>query len=175
MINEPYLFTGNLSLILWEQVSFVGCKIVSFSRQVEQKPGGRGRDWATLGVHPLSWLISNNQLETVPLVSVPHTSSNRLLRSNQDKGCTPSVAHSLALPLGPALLNLWSVCMDKSCVSHFWDSIQNICHHHKFIRIQQIYIGHIFCMILLLEAWYHLAGHAGWGTLMSRVVWGEWR
>ena len=35
-----------------------------------------------------------------------HTSSNRLLLSNQDKGCTPSVAHSLPLPLGPALLNL---------------------------------------------------------------------
>ena len=79
--------------------------------QVEQKPGGRGRgrgrEWATLGVHHLSWLLSNNRLEKVPFVSVPHTSSNRLLLSNQDKGCTPSVAHSLALPLGPALLNLW--------------------------------------------------------------------
>ena len=78
--------------------------------QVEQKPGGRGREWATLGVHPLSWLLSNNRLEKVPFVSVPHTSSNRLLLSNQDKGCTPSVAHhSLTLPLGPALLNLWIV------------------------------------------------------------------
>ena len=44
----------------------------------------------------------------MPVVSVPHTSSNRLLLSNQDKGCTPSVAHSLPLPLGPALLNLWN-------------------------------------------------------------------
>ena len=60
------------------------------------------------GVHPLSWLLSNNRLEKVPFVSVRHTSSNRLLLSNQDKGCTPSVAHSLALPLGPALLNLWT-------------------------------------------------------------------
>ena len=78
--------------------------------QVEQKLGGRGRgrEWATLGVHPLSWLLSNNGLEKVPFVSVPHTSSNRLLLSNQDKGCTPSVAHSLALPLGPTLLNLWT-------------------------------------------------------------------
>ena len=77
--------------------------------QVEQNPGGRGRgrEWATLGVHPLSWLPSNNRLEKVPFVSVPHTSSNRLLLSNQYKGCTPSVAHSLALPLGPALLSLW--------------------------------------------------------------------
>ena len=75
-----------------------------YTRQVEQKPGGRGRgrEWASLGVHPLSWLLSNNWLEKVSFVSVPHTSSNRLLLSNQDKGCTPT----LALPLGPALLNL---------------------------------------------------------------------
>ena len=85
----------------------------AITRQVEQKPGGRGRgrgrgrEWATLGVHPLSWLPSNNRLEKVPFVSVPHTSFDRLLLSNQDKGCTPSVAHSLPLPLGPALLNLW--------------------------------------------------------------------
>ena len=71
-------------------------------------PRGRGREWATLGVHPLSWLLSNNRLEKVPVVRVSHTSSNRLLLSNQDKGCTPSVAHSLPLPLGPALLNLSS-------------------------------------------------------------------
>ena len=63
----------------------------------------------TLEVHPLSWLLSNNRLEKVPFVSVPHTSSNRLLLSNQDKGCTPSVAHSLPLPLGPTLLNLWTI------------------------------------------------------------------
>ena len=60
-------------------------------------------------VHPLSWSLSNNRLEKVPFVSVPHTSSNRLLLNTQDKGCTPSVAHSLAFPLGPAMLNLWSV------------------------------------------------------------------
>ena len=71
-------------------------------------PRGRGREWATLGVHPLSWLLSNNWLEKVPFLSLLHTSSNRLLLSNQDKGCTPSVAHSLPLPLGPALLNLWN-------------------------------------------------------------------
>ena len=84
--------------------------------QVEHKAGRRGREWATLGVHPLSWLLSNNRLEKVPFVSVPHTSSNRLLLSNQDKGCTPSVAHFLALPLGPALLNLWNVICRRLCV-----------------------------------------------------------
>ena len=72
-------------------------------------PRGRGREWATPGVHPLSWLLSNNRLEKVPVVSVLHTSSNRLLLSNQNKGCTPSDAHSLPLPLGPALLNLSSI------------------------------------------------------------------
>ena len=77
-------------------------------------PRGRGREWATLGVHPLSWLLSNNRLEKVPVVSVPHTSSNRLLLSNQDKGCTPSVAHSLPLPLGPALLNLSNAYISKA-------------------------------------------------------------
>ena len=72
-------------------------------------PRGRGREWATLGEHPLTWLLSNNRLEKVPFVSVLHTSSNWLLLSNQDKGCTPCVAHSHPLPLGPALLNLWTV------------------------------------------------------------------
>ena len=73
-------------------------------------PRGRARGRTkTLGVHPLSWLLSNNRLEKVPFVSVSHTSSYRLLLSNQDKGCTPSVAHSLALPLGPALHNVWIV------------------------------------------------------------------
>ena len=75
-------------------------------------PRGRGREWVTLGEHPLTWLLSNNRLEKVPFVSVLHTSSSRLLLSNQDKGCTPSVAHSLPLPLGPALLNLWSLSED---------------------------------------------------------------
>ena len=74
-------------------------------------PRGRGREWAALGEHPLTWLLSNNRLEKVPFVSVLHTSSNRLLLSSQDKGCTPSVAHSLPLPLGPTLLNLWTIIM----------------------------------------------------------------
>ena len=73
------------------------------------RAGGRGREWATLGVHPLSWLLSNNRLEEVCGTLTTGTFSSRLLLSNQDKGCTPSVAHSLPLPLGPALLNLWIV------------------------------------------------------------------
>ena len=71
-------------------------------------PRGRGREWATLGVHPLSWLLSNNRLEELSGTLTTGTFSSRLLLSNQDKGCTPSVAHSLPLPLGSALLNLWT-------------------------------------------------------------------
>ena len=77
------------------------------------KTGRKRKRMSNTRVHPLSWLLSNNRLEKVPFVSVPHTSSNRLLLSNQDKGYTPSVAHSLALPLGPALLNLWTVFQSK--------------------------------------------------------------
>ena len=73
-------------------------------------PRGRGREWATLGVHPLSWLLSNNRLEEVCGTLTTGTFSSRLLLSNQDKVCTPSVVHSLPLPLGPALLNLWNMC-----------------------------------------------------------------
>ena len=62
---------------------------------------GRAREWATLGVHPLSWLLSNNRLEEVCGTLTKGTFSSRLLLSNQDKGCTPSVAHSLPLPLPP--------------------------------------------------------------------------
>ena len=83
----------------------------------------------------MSWLLTNNRLEKVPFVSVPHTSSNRLLLSNQDKGCTPSVAHSLALPLGPALLNLWTEMWDLNIInSNFlWDflsSFQDNTYYH---------------------------------------------
>ena len=64
-------------------------------------PRGRARECATLGVHPLSWLLSNNRLEEVCGTLTKGTFSSRLLLSNQDKGCTPSVAHSLPLPLPP--------------------------------------------------------------------------
>ena len=85
--------------------SFVGDIVQKFSRA---GPRGRGREWATLGVHPLSWLLSNNRLKEVCSTLTKGTFSSRLLLSNQDKGCTPSVAHSLPLSLGPALLNLSS-------------------------------------------------------------------
>ena len=94
-------------------------------------PRGRGREWATLGVHPLSWLLSNNRLEEVCSTLTKGTFSSRLLLSNQDKGCTPSVAHSLPLPLGPALLNLsiknmWMCCSNGSLFLK--KSLNNGCH-----------------------------------------------
>ena len=88
--------------------SFTPDNLKRFSRA---GPRGRGREWATLGVHPLSWLLSNNRLEEVCSTLTKGTFSSRLLLSNQDKGCTPSAAHSLPLPLGPALLNLSSVSL----------------------------------------------------------------
>ena len=108
---------SNLVHLVWEtrmqttpiNVPHIYLLCLSVQRFSRAGPRGRGREWATLGVHPLSWLLSNNLLEKVPVVSVPHTSSNRLLLSNQDKGCTPSVAHSLPFPLGPALLNLSTI------------------------------------------------------------------
>ena len=66
--------------------------------------------WATLGVHPLSWLLSNNRLEEVCGTLTKGTFSSRLLLSNQDKGCTPSVAHSLPLPL-PLPPSFCSTCL----------------------------------------------------------------
>ena len=39
-------------------------------------------------VHPLSWLLRNNRLETMHFVSVLRTFSYRLLLSNQEKECT---------------------------------------------------------------------------------------
>ena len=54
----------------------------------------------------LFWLLSNNRLEEVCSTLTKGTFCSRLLLSNQVKGCSPSVAHSLPLPLGPALLNL---------------------------------------------------------------------
>ena len=102
----------------------------SLERFSRAGPRGRGREWATLGVHPLSWLLSNNRLEKVPFVSVLHTSSNRLLLSNQDKGCTPCVAHSLPLPLGPALLNLWTVFKSHVNTSMYVDTVINFAKYH---------------------------------------------
>ena len=124
------------------------------SRQVEQNPGGRGRgEWATLGVHPLSWLLSNNRLENVPFLSVPHTSSNRLLLSNQDKGCTPSVAHSLPLPLGPALLNrVWNRAqrIPYSCTCHIaqWSHVwpdRNSFYRDEYRNNKKMLFSSCFC------------------------------
>ena len=72
-------------------------------------PRGRAREWATLGVNTLSWLLSNNRLEEVCGTLTKGTFSSRLLPSNQDKGCTPSIFLPLALPLGPALHNLSTI------------------------------------------------------------------
>ena len=89
----------------WVRVSRLGQHIPlqTIQRLSREGPRGSGREWATLGVHPLSWLLSNNWLEEVCGTLTKGTFSSRLLLSNQDKGCTPSVAHSLPLPLPPGV------------------------------------------------------------------------
>ena len=39
--------------------------VIIIQRFSRAGPRGRTREWATLGVHPLSWLLSNNRLEEV--------------------------------------------------------------------------------------------------------------
>ena len=85
---------------------------MSLQRFSRAGPRGRAREWATLGVHPLSWLLSNNRLEEVCGTLTEDTFSSRLLLSNQDKGCTPSVAHSLPLPPG--------FCSTCQVYTHIW-------------------------------------------------------
>ena len=72
---------------------------------------GRVREWATLGVHPLSWLLSNNRLEEVCGTLTKGILSSRLFLSNQDKGCTPSVARSLP----PGFCSTCQVCFCVCC------------------------------------------------------------
>ena len=79
---------------------------ISIDRLCRAGPKGRAREWATLRGHPLSWLLSNNRLEEVCGTLTKGPFSSRLLLSNQEKGCTPSVVLPIALPLGPALHNL---------------------------------------------------------------------
>ena len=64
---------------------------------------------AGLGDDPLSWLLSDNRLKKVHFASLPHTSSNRLLLSNQDKRINPSLTDPLALPHGPGLSNVSNI------------------------------------------------------------------
>ena len=52
-------------------------------------PRGRGREWATLGVHPLSSLLSNNRLEEVCSTLTKGTFSSRLLLSNHGQRMYP--------------------------------------------------------------------------------------
>ena len=104
-------------------------------------PRGRAREWATLGVHPLSWLLSNNRLEEVCGTLTKGTFSSRLLLSNQDKGCTPSVAHSfpLPLPLPPGFCSTCLVCCPSAAKGLNWQ------HSQDWV---------ITCIITCPECWY---------------------
>ena len=120
-------------------------------------PRGRGREWATLGVHPLFWLLSNNRLEEVCSTLTKGTFSSRLLLSNQVKGCSPSVAHSLPLPLGPALLNLSIISRRRSwrphvLVHYIWHAFPLSCISYRMLIITRhhslVHHGHTFKHIM---------------------------
>ena len=102
------------TLCLWGLCKF-GYVVMetSWHKTIEMlsKPGscGRAREWRRLGVEPLTQLLSNKWLGEVPFVELLCTSPNRMLLSNQNKGSTPSLAHSLVLPHDPGLHNLTNV------------------------------------------------------------------
>ena len=122
-------------------------------------PRGKAREWATLGVHPFSWLLSNNRLEEVCGTLTKGIFSSRLLLSNQDKECTPSVALSLLLPLPPSFCStcqLCKCCQSQSCIvetcwyiyvhskieiklkgsNHFWFLTSQACYSHMTSKIR---------------------------------------
>ena len=115
-----FMFLILIFMLSIPSIGYFAQLVITLERFSRAGPGGRGREWATLGVHPLSWLLSNNWLEEVCSTLTTGTFSSRLLLSNQDKGCTPSVAHSLPLPLGPALLNLWTLLHAQAILYIDW-------------------------------------------------------
>ena len=60
-------------------------------RDVEHdtRPCGKAREWASLGIDPLSWLLINKLLGKVNFDKLLHISPNCLLVSNQDKRIYP--------------------------------------------------------------------------------------
>ena len=81
--GSPKLVRTYLTCFLWTWMHLIYRLI--FQRFSWAGPRGRGREWATLGVHPLSWLLSNNRLEEVCGTLTKGTFSSLLLLSNQDK------------------------------------------------------------------------------------------
>ena len=131
-----YLQMNHASNLWWHK----DCKHNNniFQRFSRAGPRGKTREWATLGVHPLSWLLSNNRLEEVCGTLTKGTFSSRLLLSNQDKGCTPSVAHSLPLPLQlpPGFCS--------TCQILAWGKIQSVVSNYRFHVVCLVWFGHGF-------------------------------
>ena len=82
----PNLSHG-LTMIILLTWTFYSCHIDFYltldivQRFSRAGPRGRGREWATLGVHPLSWLLSNNRLEEVCRTLTKGTFSSRLTKT----------------------------------------------------------------------------------------------
>ena len=104
-----------------------------FQRFSRAGPRGRAREWATLGVHPLSWLLSNNRLEEVCGTLTKGTFSSRLLLSNQDKGCTPSspdqLPKSAILPKWAMLFLIRQSQIQNNPIMHCfnWNNLLFVC------------------------------------------------
>ena len=104
---------GSLFVYVFKKYRFVGFKIQVVFPEVGMSESGakrkRKRMSNTRGTS-FSWLLSNNRLEEVCGTLTKGTFSSRLLISNQDKGCTPSVAHSLPLPLPLGFCSTCHIC-----------------------------------------------------------------
>ena len=142
---------------MWSLILYI---VQRFSRA---GPRGRAREWATLGVHPLSWLLSNNRLEEVCGTLTKGTFSSRLLLSNQDKGCTPSVAHSLPLPLPSGFCSTCQKCAVRMCIYVVFCKIDHCIHIHWCIPMG---LGHN-------DPWVesHMWPQQTWGQRSSRGQW----
>ena len=125
------------------------CK--SWNRLCKAGPRVRARGWATLGIHPLSWLLSNNRLERVHFVSALFTSSNQLLLSNQVPLLSLSVAHPFAFPLGPALHNVSNIAIlqGSDCVI-----LLGFIYNTSVVCEAQIAIANWHRMLKIINKWF---------------------
>ena len=112
---------------------------IIFTIETLSKPWScrRAREWARLGVVPLSWSLSNKQLGAVNFVKLLCTSPNHLLPRYQDSGPICSLVYSLVLPHVSGLHNLanvkkgileWRHCQ---CMSYMSLNRLRACLFHK--------------------------------------------
>ena len=134
-------------------------------------------------VHPLSWLLSNNRLEEVCGTLTKGTFSSRLLLSNQDKGCTPSVAHSLPLPLPPGFcstcrlvmfMKKTTICRSESSVCNRYVIMRKWIKWTSLLPLEYTLVNFscsILCWSLLFSVGYNpTCGIITWDT-QQKMLW----